>query len=168
IDEGGMGGAAGQGLDAHRPGASEEVGHDRPVQRPEAGQGVEDGLPHPVGGRPDRPPPRRLDATAPSRPSHDTHAERVRSGLMDGDARAAFGLRLHYSQEPPGLVATVTPGPQHRGPAGFLHGGIAALCLDETMAALGYVLDRVRTVTATLSLKYRRPVPLDGAAVRVE
>jgi len=87
---------------------------------------------------------------------------------MDGDARAAFGLRLHYSQEPPGLVATVTPGPQHRGPAGFLHGGIAALCLDETMAALGYVLDRVRTVTATLSLKYRRPVPLDGAAVRVE
>jgi hypothetical protein len=36
------------------------------------------------------------------------------------------------------------------------------------MAALGYVLDNVRTVTATLSLRYRLPVPIDGRPVRIE
>lgn len=50
----------------------------------------------------------------------------------------------------------------------MLHGGVAATCLDETMAVLGYLLDGVHCVTATLELRYRRPVPLDGRPVTVE
>lgn len=88
--------------------------------------------------------------------------------MTDGDDHEAFGIGLVYSAEPPGIVSTVTPRPEHRGPPGFLHGGLAALCLDETMASLGIALDKVHTVTATLELKYRQPVPLDGRPIRIE
>lgn len=79
-----------------------------------------------------------------------------------------FDIDMEWSLEPPGLVATFTPGPQHYGPASSLHGGIAALVLDECMAAYGNAVDRVHTITGTLNLKYRKPVPLDGRPLRVE
>lgn len=66
------------------------------------------------------------------------------------------------------MVATFHPRPEHRGAPGLLHGGVAATCLDETMAVLGYVLDGVHCVTATLELRFRRPVPLDGQSLTVE
>src|SRR3954468_23421237 len=75
---------------------------------------------------------------------------------------------LRFSAEPPGCVALFSPRGDHEGAPGFLHGGVAATCLDETMAALGYVLDRVHCVTATLNLRYRRPVPIDAAPLRLE
>jgi len=75
---------------------------------------------------------------------------------------------LRFLAEPPGCVAVARPGEQHQGAPGFVHGGVAATWLDETMAALGYVLDRVHCVTATLNLRYRRPVPLDVGEVRLE
>jgi acyl-coenzyme A thioesterase PaaI-like protein len=71
-------------------------------------------------------------------------------------------LDLEWRLDGDRLVATYRPKPEHRGAPGLLHGGMAATCLDETMAALGWALDRVRCMTATLELKYRRPVPLDG------
>jgi acyl-coenzyme A thioesterase PaaI-like protein len=77
-------------------------------------------------------------------------------------------LGLQWSIEPPGLVATFFPKPEHRGPPGYLHGGLAAVCLDETMASVSIALEKIYTVTATLELRYRRPVPLDGSPVRVE
>ena len=84
-----------------------------------------------------------------------------------GDERAA-GLGLRFTEEPPGVVAVFTPAARHPGAPGFLHGGFAAMALDETMAAVGWYLDRTHCVTATLDLRYRRAVPLDGRAVRVE
>ncbi len=79
-----------------------------------------------------------------------------------------FDIDMTWSLEPPGLVAVFTPGPQHHGPANQLHGGVAALCLDECMAALGHAVDRIHTITGTLHLKYRKPIELDGRPVRVE
>ena len=79
-----------------------------------------------------------------------------------------LGLGLEFSVEPPGIVAVFRPRPEQHGPPGYLHGGVAASCLDETMASLGYALDGVHTVTGTLELRYRRPVPLDGRPVRLE
>jgi acyl-coenzyme A thioesterase PaaI-like protein len=75
---------------------------------------------------------------------------------------------MEFSVEPPGLVGIFRPRADQHGPPGYLHGGLAASCLDETMARLGYVLDRVHSVTGTLELRYRRPIPLDGQAVRIE
>lgn len=79
-----------------------------------------------------------------------------------------LGLGLRFRKEAPGLVARFDPLPGHRGPPGFLHGGIAATVLDETMASLGWALDDVPCVTATLELRYRKPVPLDGQPIRIE
>jgi acyl-coenzyme A thioesterase PaaI-like protein len=79
-----------------------------------------------------------------------------------------LGLGLEFSVEPPGIVAVFRPRADQHGPPGYLHGGLAATCLDETMASLGYVTDGVHTVTATLDLRYKKPVPLDGRPVRLE
>ncbi|HEX9530966.1 MAG TPA: PaaI family thioesterase [Acidimicrobiales bacterium] len=92
---------------------------------------------------------------------------------MEGDCFGCgddnpVGLGLQFSVAPPGLVASFLPRPEHRGGPGRLHGGLAATCLDETMGALGFALDGTHCVTATLDLRYRRPVPIDGTAVRVE
>lgn len=84
-----------------------------------------------------------------------------------GDDRAA-GLRLAFEAREPGIVATFVPRSVHRGGPGVLHGGLAATALDETMAALGWVKDRVHCVTATLEVRYRLPVPIDGSTLTVE
>jgi acyl-coenzyme A thioesterase PaaI-like protein len=56
---------------------------------------------------------------------------------------------------------------RHEGAPGFLHGGAAAAVLDEVMGAVGHVLDEDQSATATLSLRYRRPVPM-GQPLTVE
>jgi len=84
------------------------------------------------------------------------------------DGSWARHLGLEWSKEPPGLVSVFTPMAAHRGRPGYLHGGLAAVVLDETMAALGWATDGIHTVTATLELKYRHPVPLDGRPLRIE
>ncbi|MGH9286613.1 MAG: PaaI family thioesterase [Acidimicrobiales bacterium] len=79
-----------------------------------------------------------------------------------------LGLGLRFFRESPGLVARFEPAGSHRGSQGFLHGGIAAAALDETMASLSWALDDRPCVTATLQLRYRQPVPLDGRPIRIE
>ena len=68
----------------------------------------------------------------------------------------------------PSCVATFVPERHHRGMPGFLHGGLAATALDETMASIGLVLHDQRCLTATLDLRYRKAVALDGRPVTVE
>ena len=78
------------------------------------------------------------------------------------------GLGLSFKAEDPGISSAFLPRPEHQGAPGFLHGGVAATALDETMAALGFVIDGTHCVTATLELRYRKPVPLDGRPLRIE
>ena len=66
------------------------------------------------------------------------------------------------------LIGEVVPDAAWWGAPGFLHGGMAAALLDDCMGGLSHALDRIATITATLDLRFRRPVPLDGRAVRVE
>ena len=81
-----------------------------------------------------------------------------------------INLGLTFAREDDRCIATFRPRPDHRGVPGFLHGGVAATVLDETMASLGWMLDGVHCVTATLELKYRKPVSLDvgDGALRIE
>ena len=53
-------------------------------------------------------------------------------------------------------------GPEFAGGAGFVHGGIIAVVLDETMGKLSRLAGE-QAVTAELSIRYRRPVPVDQA-----
>ena len=68
----------------------------------------------------------------------------------------------------PTVAGEIVPDERWNGPPGLLHGGMAAALLDECMGALSHGLDKMATMTVTLDLRYRLPVPLDGRAVRLE
>lgn len=77
-----------------------------------------------------------------------------------------YGLKASFFETEAGvLVATVHPREGHQSYPGRMHGGVIAALLDETIGraiAMGRE-DEVWGVTIELSLKYRKPVPLDGA-----
>jgi hypothetical protein len=90
------------------------------------------------------------------------------NATTDGDDRSVGSMGLSFDVDGDRVVAAFTPRFEHRGAPGFLHGGFAAMALDETLAAVGWLLDGQHVVTATLELRYRRPVPLSaGSAVDV-
>ena len=51
-------------------------------------------------------------------------------------------------------------GPNYAGGAGFAHGGIIAVVLDEAMGKLSKLTGE-RAVTAEMSIAYCKPVPVD-------
>ena len=53
-----------------------------------------------------------------------------------------------------------TLGPNYAGGAGFAHGGIIAVVLDEAMGKLSRLADE-QAVTAEMSVEYKKPVPVD-------
>lgn len=66
------------------------------------------------------------------------------------------------------IQATFDPDVEIHGAGGQLHGGISALLLDTVMARLGKEVDKVTRVTASLNIKYRQPIPLDGREISVD
>lgn len=61
------------------------------------------------------------------------------------------------------LVAVFTPAHEHQGYPGRLHGGIATTILDETIGRAVSIGDAdAWGVTVELSVRFRKPVPLDG------
>ena len=72
-----------------------------------------------------------------------------------------IGMHLHFDRaEGEGVVATATLAPQFQGWRGIAHGGIVMALLDEAMAhAAGYAGHR--GVTASVNVRFRKPVPLD-------
>ncbi len=76
------------------------------------------------------------------------------------------GLAVPFHTAPDGEVFTeFIPGPQHQGYPGTCHGGIIFTLLDETIGRATY-RDGAMTVTASMSVRYRKPVPI-GAKVRI-
>ncbi len=59
------------------------------------------------------------------------------------------------------VLADYHPAPDHRGLASRLHGGLVATALDEIMVWAGILLAGVMSVTGTMDLRYRSPVPID-------
>jgi uncharacterized protein (TIGR00369 family) len=55
-------------------------------------------------------------------------------------------------------------GPRYGGGAGFAHGGVIAILLDEAMGKISKLTDE-RAVTAELNIEYRKPVPVDAEIV---
>jgi acyl-coenzyme A thioesterase PaaI-like protein len=73
------------------------------------------------------------------------------------------GLKAHFYELESGELAGVfQPKEQHQGYPGRLHGGILTAILDETIGRSINVIDAdVWGVTVELSLRFRKPVPLD-------
>jgi acyl-coenzyme A thioesterase PaaI-like protein len=78
-----------------------------------------------------------------------------------------IGMRLDgFRQDESGWVeADFVPRPDYRGAHESLHGGISASAIDEILVWAGIVSEGVLTVTATLDLKYRRPISIHDAMV---
>ncbi|HVO58933.1 MAG TPA: PaaI family thioesterase [Dongiaceae bacterium] len=73
------------------------------------------------------------------------------------------GMKLTFALEQESGRATgkFVLGSRYAGGAGFAHGGVIALLLDEVMGKISK-LSEERAVTAELSVEYRKPVPVDA------
>ena len=78
----------------------------------------------------------------------------------------AGGMRLTFEQDNVNrrIVGRFVLGEQYQGGAGFAHGGIIALLLDEAMGKVCRFRD-VRAVTAELSVEFLKPVAVDKEIV---
>ncbi len=76
------------------------------------------------------------------------------------------GLKLDFVLTENEYSTIFTPGPEHQGYIGRVHGGIISTVLDEVMA--GYVNETTGkdAFTARMELRYRQPVPV-GKPLRV-
>lgn len=74
----------------------------------------------------------------------------------------AGGMKLTFEQNNANrkIVGRFVLGEQYQGGAGFAHGGIIALLLDEAMGKVCRFRE-VRAVTAELSVEYLRPIAVD-------
>lgn len=73
------------------------------------------------------------------------------------------GMHLHFDRAAgdDGVRAAVTLAPQYQGWRGIAHGGIVMALLDEAMAhAAGFAGHR--GVTASVNVRFRKPVPLEA------
>jgi acyl-coenzyme A thioesterase PaaI-like protein len=72
-----------------------------------------------------------------------------------------IGMHLHFDRADEGVRAHVELASQYQGWRGIAHGGIVMALLDEAMAhAAGFAGHR--GVTATVSVRFRKPVPLEA------
>ena len=70
-----------------------------------------------------------------------------------------IGLHLHFDPDDNGVFARVTLATEFQGWRNIAHGGIAMSLLDEAMAhAAGFAGHR--GVTASMNVRFRKPVPL--------
>jgi acyl-CoA hydrolase len=70
-----------------------------------------------------------------------------------------IGLHLTFEPTASGVYARVTLAPEFQGWQNIAHGGIAMSLIDEAMAhAAGYAGHR--GVTASVNIRFRKPVPL--------
>ncbi len=70
----------------------------------------------------------------------------------------SLGIALAWT--PGGTEGRVRFGPEHTGPPGLVHGGLLATFADEVMGSVEHGGTGLR-VTAEMTLRYRRPAPLD-------
>ena len=75
-----------------------------------------------------------------------------------------FGLKARFFEiEGKELVGIFSPADEHQGYPGRLHGGISSTILDETIGR-AVLIDHKDSwwVTAELTVRFRKPVPIDG------
>ncbi len=89
-------------------------------------------------------------------PSHDGSF----TGCFGCGADNAISLGLRYEREGDTVLARVTLGQEYAGYEDFVHGGIVATVLDESMGWALLHLAECYGVTRSLNITYRRPVSI--------
>lgn len=71
-----------------------------------------------------------------------------------------IGLKMaFYQDEEERVVAEFTPGDEHQGYPGVVHGGIVTAMLDETLGRVAIAAERWM-VTGRLNIRFRQPIPV--------
>ena len=71
-----------------------------------------------------------------------------------------IGLKMAFYQDTEGrVVAEFTPGDEHQGYPGVVHGGIVTAMLDETLGRVAIAAERWM-VTGRINIRFRQPIPL--------
>jgi uncharacterized protein (TIGR00369 family) len=71
-----------------------------------------------------------------------------------------IGLKMAFYQDDEGrVVARFTPGQEHQGYPGTVHGGIVTALLDETLGRVAIAQERWMA-TGRLNIRFRQPIPL--------
>ena len=71
-----------------------------------------------------------------------------------------IGLKMAFYEDDEGrVVAEFTPGDEHQGFPGMVHGGIVTSLLDEVLGRVAIAAERW-VVTGRLNIRFRRPVPV--------
>ncbi len=101
------------------------------------------------------------DPAIPEPPAHPfqplTHGQRNR--CFGCGVENPVGLHLTFTAAPDGTVtAEAVVGDNYEGPPGYLHGGIIATLLDETMSKANRARGEI-AVTRQLQVEYLQPVP---------
>jgi uncharacterized protein (TIGR00369 family) len=70
-----------------------------------------------------------------------------------------IGLKMAFYEDDKGrVVAEFTPGDEHQGYPGAVHGGIVAALLDEVLGRVAIAAERWM-MTARINIRFRRPIP---------
>lgn len=78
-----------------------------------------------------------------------------------------FGLKMTFQADGNTVMADFTPGEEHLGFPGVVHGGIVATVLDEALNRTSVLAESPAwTMTGRLEIRYRRAVPY-GSLLRV-
>ena len=71
-----------------------------------------------------------------------------------------IGLKMAFYEGGEGrVIAKFTPGDEHQGFPGMVHGGIVTALLDEVLGRVAIAAGRW-VVTGRLNMRFRRPIPL--------
>jgi len=82
-------------------------------------------------------------------------------GCFGCSASNPAGLQLRFRRRGDVVVADHTIAKRFHGAPGIAHGGIIATLLDEISCAAAFGLGNVHVVTGELSVRYRRPCPVE-------
>jgi len=71
-----------------------------------------------------------------------------------------IGLKMAFYEDDEGrVVANFTPGDEHQGYPGVVHGGIVTALLDEVLGRVAIAAERWM-MTGRLNIRFRQPIPL--------
>ncbi len=70
-----------------------------------------------------------------------------------------IGLKLKFTWDGQTASAEFTPGENHQGWAGYIHGGVTAALLDESIGWAG-LFAGFHSVTARMETRYRKMIPI--------
>jgi acyl-coenzyme A thioesterase PaaI-like protein len=72
-----------------------------------------------------------------------------------------LGLHLQFFRDGDMFCTRVTPKPHWQGFAGVVHGGLQSTIIDDLMSNHLFRLEQAWVTTGELSLRFRKPVPID-------